>query len=314
MAFSNGVFSLNSSYNPVVTGATIQSAWANTTLNEIATGLSTCILKDGTQTLSANIPMGGYKLTGLAAGASAGDSVRYEQAFIINVAAAGNLLFVDATYDIGASGATRPKNLWMSGNATIGGTASVAGTAGAPGAATGILGGNTLRGLELTGSGSTNDVTLLNKNGQTALGVTTGTQNVVAAGTLTGTGAMLSPITATLAADVAMNNSSVYFNGPSVAQGSTGNWFVSGTVTLKDTAGSALFDAKLWDGTTVVASCRTFVNAINQLTSASLSGYIAAPAGNLRIDAKDVSSTSGVIIFNASTNAKDSTISAIRVA
>lgn len=33
---------------------------------------------------------------------------------------AGNLLFVDATYDIGASGATRPRDLFLSRNATIG--------------------------------------------------------------------------------------------------------------------------------------------------------------------------------------------------
>lgn len=33
----------------------------------------------------------------------------------------GNLLFTDALYDIGASGATRPRNLYLSGNATIGG-------------------------------------------------------------------------------------------------------------------------------------------------------------------------------------------------
>jgi len=40
---------------------------------------------------------------------------------------AANLLFVDATYDIGASGATRPRDFFMSRNATIGGTATVAG-------------------------------------------------------------------------------------------------------------------------------------------------------------------------------------------
>lgn len=34
----------------------------------------------------------------------------------------GNLLFTDATYDIGASGATRPRDFFLSRNATIGGT------------------------------------------------------------------------------------------------------------------------------------------------------------------------------------------------
>lgn len=40
---------------------------------------------------------------------------------------AGNLLFTDATYDIGASGATRPRDLFLSRNAVIGGTLSLGG-------------------------------------------------------------------------------------------------------------------------------------------------------------------------------------------
>jgi hypothetical protein len=38
---------------------------------------------------------------------------------------ASNLLFVDNTYDIGASGATRPRNLFLSGNATVGGNTTL---------------------------------------------------------------------------------------------------------------------------------------------------------------------------------------------
>ena len=40
-----------------------------------------------------------------------------------------NLLFTDATYDIGASGATRPRDLFLSRNATLGGTLGVTGVA-----------------------------------------------------------------------------------------------------------------------------------------------------------------------------------------
>lgn len=39
----------------------------------------------------------------------------------------GNLLFTDATYDIGASGATRPRDFFLSRNATVGGTLAVTG-------------------------------------------------------------------------------------------------------------------------------------------------------------------------------------------
>jgi hypothetical protein len=73
-----GVYSLPAG-NPVVTGTTISSTWANTTLTDIGTALSTAIFKDGQQTLTANIPMSGFKFTGLAAGTDNGNSVRYEQ-------------------------------------------------------------------------------------------------------------------------------------------------------------------------------------------------------------------------------------------
>mgnify|MGYP003394226149 CR=1 FL=1 len=82
MSFSSGTFSLVAG-NPVVTGTTISSTTHNSTESDIASGLTTCVLKDGTQTLTANIPMSGFKFTGLAAGSAAGDSVRWEQQGVI---------------------------------------------------------------------------------------------------------------------------------------------------------------------------------------------------------------------------------------
>ena len=79
MSFNgSGTFNLVSG-NPVVTGTTISSTWANNTLSDVASGLSNCITRDGQSVPTANLPMGGYKLTGLAAGTTAGDSARYEQ-------------------------------------------------------------------------------------------------------------------------------------------------------------------------------------------------------------------------------------------
>lgn len=74
----SGVFSLIAG-NPVVTGTTISSTWANNTLNDLSTGLTTAITKDGQTTPTANIPMGGYKITGLGAATANGNAVRYEQ-------------------------------------------------------------------------------------------------------------------------------------------------------------------------------------------------------------------------------------------
>lgn len=81
MPFSGGTFSLYTPGNPVVTGTTISSTWANTTLSDLADGLSTCLLKDGTQTVTADLPMSGFVLTGLGAANADGESLRYEQLF-----------------------------------------------------------------------------------------------------------------------------------------------------------------------------------------------------------------------------------------
>ncbi len=82
MSFNgSGTFQLNSGGLPYVTGTTISSTAANNLNTDLATGLSTCITKDGQTTITANIPMAGFKLTGLAAGNAAGNSLRYEQLF-----------------------------------------------------------------------------------------------------------------------------------------------------------------------------------------------------------------------------------------
>lgn len=64
--------------NPVVTGTTISSTTQNNTMSDVAVALSTTITKDGQTTPTANIPMGGFKLTGLAAATVNGDALRFE--------------------------------------------------------------------------------------------------------------------------------------------------------------------------------------------------------------------------------------------
>ncbi len=76
----NGIWvPAGSSVNPAVNATTISETDWNTLLADLKTALSTAIFKDGQATLTANIPMGGFKLTGLAAGSASGNSVRYEQ-------------------------------------------------------------------------------------------------------------------------------------------------------------------------------------------------------------------------------------------
>ena len=64
-----------------------------------------------------------------------------------------NLLFTDATYDIGATGATRPRNLFLSNNATIGNDLSVGGTLT-------LTGGLTLNGNVTVGDNSSDTLTI----------------------------------------------------------------------------------------------------------------------------------------------------------
>jgi hypothetical protein len=130
---------------------------------------------------------------------------------------------------------------------------------------------------------------------------------------VTGNTFNFTPITASLSGDVALNNTANYFDGPTVAQGTSGTWFVSGQVTVVDAAGATNFQAKLWDGTTIINSAY-ITNGGSYLTVISLSGYIVSPAGNLRISVKDSSAASGLIKFNQTGNSKDSTITAIRIA
>lgn len=52
--------------NPVTTGTTISSTWANNTLSDIATALTGSISSDGQTAVSANLPMSGYAHTGVA--------------------------------------------------------------------------------------------------------------------------------------------------------------------------------------------------------------------------------------------------------
>lgn len=122
----------------------------------------------------------------------------------------------------------------------------------------------------------------------------------------------LTVITNSLAGDVAINDAGLYFTGPTVSQGTAGTWLVSGQVTCTDTSGAVAIVAKLWDGTTVIASGSSVNAAANNPVVISLSGSLPSPAGNLRISVI-TSTTTGKILFNQTGNSKDSTITAVRI-
>lgn len=75
-----GTYNLTSG-NPVTTGTTISSTWANNTLSDMASALTQSVAKDGQTVMTNNLPMGGFKLTNLGAGSNSGDSINYQQLF-----------------------------------------------------------------------------------------------------------------------------------------------------------------------------------------------------------------------------------------
>lgn len=92
---------------------TIESSKYNAFLDDNAEAHSAAIAADGQKPFTGNQPMGGNKLTGLAAGAGAGDSVRFEQSPAGILTTRGDMLTRGASapsrVGIGAAG-----KLWLS--------------------------------------------------------------------------------------------------------------------------------------------------------------------------------------------------------
>ena len=78
MSFNgSGTFLINSSGQPVVTNTIISSTAFNALTADLATGLSNCLTKDGQTTPTANIKLGGFKLTNVGAATIPGDALSF---------------------------------------------------------------------------------------------------------------------------------------------------------------------------------------------------------------------------------------------
>lgn len=76
----SGVFLVSSTGQPVVANTLISASVFNAFASDVASALSTAVYKDGQQTITANLPMGGYKITGLGDASNAGEALRYNGA------------------------------------------------------------------------------------------------------------------------------------------------------------------------------------------------------------------------------------------
>jgi hypothetical protein len=88
--------------NPVVTGTTISSTWANNTFSDVATALSGSLAADGQTTATGNLKMGANRITGLADGIASTDAATLSQ---VTTALAGTQAVITAIGILKGAGA-----------------------------------------------------------------------------------------------------------------------------------------------------------------------------------------------------------------
>lgn len=89
-----GTYSLPAG-NPVVTGTTISTTWANTTLQDIASALTDSIAADGQTPMTGDLDMNSQKIVNLADGTLPNDAVNLSQ-LSGEIAALGTMALQDA--------------------------------------------------------------------------------------------------------------------------------------------------------------------------------------------------------------------------
>jgi hypothetical protein len=121
MPRSSGTYTLPAG-NPVVTGTTITSTWANTTFSDVATALTGSVATDGTSPMTGILQMGNNKITGVADGTASSDVATVNQI--------SNPTITGGTIDGAPIGAANPRNgAFLAISAT---TAAFSGTSTAP--------------------------------------------------------------------------------------------------------------------------------------------------------------------------------------
>ena len=87
----SGTYSLPAG-NPVVTGTTITTTWANNTLTDMANALTGSVASDGQTTMSSNLNMGNNRIISLA------DAVNSADAVSINILQTGTYSISGGTF------------------------------------------------------------------------------------------------------------------------------------------------------------------------------------------------------------------------
>ena len=74
----SGVYSLPAG-NPVVTGTTIASTWANNTMTDLAAALTDSVAADGQTPMTGSLDLNTHKIVNLVAGTASGDAIEFAQ-------------------------------------------------------------------------------------------------------------------------------------------------------------------------------------------------------------------------------------------
>jgi hypothetical protein len=123
--------------NPVVTGTTISTTWANNTLNDIAATLTDSVAADGQTPMTGDLDLNSNKIVNLAPAAFAGDAVEYSQFVAATTVVAITGGTINGT-TIGETTRSSGKFTTLSANSTLGvtGATTLSSTLDVTGAAT----------------------------------------------------------------------------------------------------------------------------------------------------------------------------------
>lgn len=102
-----GSYVLPPAFTPEVNGTVIDAVRYNGTTDDVAGGITAALAKNGENVPTANLPMGGFKHTGAAAGAATGQYLTYQQTFpFTTFQTAGEMVRLLSTGSVAAGAST----------------------------------------------------------------------------------------------------------------------------------------------------------------------------------------------------------------
>ena len=127
----NGTFQFTYSWaQDAANGIAITASRMDQEFADATSGFNNVICRDGQSTISANIPWGGYRLTGLGAPTTAGDALSYGNAASVStLTASGALTYGGVTLSNGVTGTGL---MVLSSSATLSGACTLSGTLALP--------------------------------------------------------------------------------------------------------------------------------------------------------------------------------------